>query len=203
MFVPVAARYHCQVTTLCTAFDTVVLRSNYISSGRRMNMTSAEIYAVSLYSFNMIYSQLNSDLRNGNSASVSGYVNLLSSALSKHAGYDNTAPVYRGMKTTPDYTLNANPDVVVCFNGFTSTTPNRTVASEFANAAAVNPCLFIFTAAGGCEISSLCWCEREQEILFPPGLMFVIASSEVVNGLRLVEMRQVFTTDGFGTVIQS
>jgi hypothetical protein len=202
-FIPLASRYNCTITDLCVAFDTVISRADYTMSGRMMNMTSAEIYAVSLYSFNMIYSQLNADLRAGNSAKLAGYVNLLSSALSKHVGYDTTTLVHKGMKTTPDYVLTASSDVVIRFNGFTSTTPNRQVASDFAIADGIDPCLFIFTAVGGCEISRLCWQEAEQEILFPPGLMFVITFSWFHNGVRCVGLEQVFSTDGFGTVIQS
>ena len=202
-FMSLAVRYQATVNTLCLSFDTVFAREDYISSGRRMNMSMAEMYAVSLYSFNMIYAFLNKDLRQGNLASVAGYVNLLTSALSKHAGYDSTAPVYRGMKTTPNYALHADPDAVVCFQGFTSATPNKDVALEFAWSGGVESCVFIITAVGGCEISKLCWNEGEQEILFPPGLMFVITSSNVVDGVRLIEMRQVFNTIGFGVVIQS
>ena len=203
VFLELHDRYQCTVITLCSCFAIVLAREDYTKSGRQMNMTMAEMYAVSLYSFNMIYAHLNEDLRCGNLASVSGYVSLLSSALSKYDGYDCTTPVYRGMKTTPDYARHADPDAVVCFNGFTSTTPSQDIASEFALNDSVDPCIFIFTAVGGCEISKLCWNENEQEILFPPGLMFTITSSNVVHGLRHVEMRQVFSTIEFGVVIHS
>jgi hypothetical protein len=198
-----AVRYHITFNNVCLDFDKVLSRNTYKYSGLLMSMTTAEMYAVSLYSFNMIYSQLNADLRKGNLDSVSGYVSLLSSALSKHCGYNNTAPVYRGMTTTPDFARNANPDAVVVFNGFTSTTPSENVARRFTEGFTGKSCLFIFTAVGGCEISNLSLHLHENEILFSPGLMFVITSSEVVNGLRLVKMHQVFSTDGFGSVIQS
>jgi hypothetical protein len=202
-FSELQARYQCTVITLCSCFATVLSRGDYFKSGRLMNMTVAEMFAVTLYSFDMIYRYLNEDLRLGNLESVGGYVNLLSSALSKHNGYDTVAPVYRGMMTTPDFARHADPNVVVIFQGFTSTTPDVNIAQNFAGGAGVDSCMLIFTAVGGCEISKLCWVEGEQEILFPPGLMFTVTSSTMVNGVRHVELRQVFSTTEFDVVIHS
>jgi predicted DNA-binding WGR domain protein len=162
------------------------------AGGPKKKMEPAHYGAISLYTSNAIYAEINKILRDENRGKLKKYFNYLRLFFDAADRLPSgKKKLWRGISANLSKSPQYDKGKTVTWWSISSCTSSQAVANNFAGGCGPGSTVFTINSKSGFDVDSLSVFKGEKESILPPGTKLKVSSRTIVKGITQISLDEV------------